>query len=230
VAGAEADDVVRAHALVRVWLPDRPGALALVAARIGAVGGDIVSVDVLEHAGGIAVDEFSVILPDARVLDLMAREIEQVDGASVEHVRLVGAFPDPRIDALESAVRLCESQSASDLQSTLVAHVHSEFLADWAVLLHGDRELCASGDDRPTAEFLAALATGTTASPEVVGGTSGPDDLLVAGLGRHDAVLLVGRDGNPFRRSERAQLVALAAIADRTWTLLDGETGSVTPA
>jgi len=44
----------------------------------------------------------------------------------------------------------------------------------------------------------------------------------VAGLVRHDAVLLVGRDGNPFRRSERAQLVALANIADRTWTLLDG--------
>ncbi|MFO7590661.1 MAG: hypothetical protein R6X23_07155 [Acidimicrobiia bacterium] len=211
-----------AHALVRVWLPDRPGALALVAARIGAVGGDIVSVDVLEHAGGIAVDEFSVILSDPAVLDLMTREIEQVDGASVEHVRLVGAFPDPRIDALESAVRLCESTTVSGLHDTLVAHVRTEFLADWAVLLHGDTELSAAGDHaRPETEFLAALATGTTASPQVVDGTSGPDDLLVAGLARHDAVLLVGRDGNPFRRSERAQLVALAQIADRTWTLLD---------
>ena len=210
-----------AHALVRVWLPDRPGALALVAARIGAVGGDIVSVDVLEHAGGIAVDEFSVILPDADVLELMAREIEQVDGASVEHIRLVGAFPDPRIDALESAVRLCESTTIAQLHDTLVAHVRTEFLADWAVLLRGEDELSATGDDRPATEFLSVLATGTAASPQVVDGTSGPDDLLVAGLPHHEAVLLVGRDGNPFRRSERAQLVALANIADRMWTLLD---------
>ncbi len=215
-------DQPTAHALVRVWLPDRPGALALVAARIGAVGGDIVSVDVLEHAGGIAVDEFSVILPNVAVLDLMAHEIEQVDGASVEHIRVVGAFPDPRIDALESAVRLCQSTTVSVLHDTLVAHVRAEFLADWAVLLHGDDELSSAGDDRPAASFLAALATGTTASPQVVDGTTGPDDLLVAGLAHHDAVLLVGRDGNPFRRSERAQLVALANIADRTWTLLDG--------
>jgi len=33
-------------------------------------------------------------------------------------------------------------------------------------------------------------------------------------------VLLVGRDGRAFRRRERAQLVALAGIADRTWALL----------
>ena len=218
-AGGKSD--ASTHALVRIWLPDRPGALALVAARIGAVGGDIVSVDVLEHAGGIAVDEFSVILPDEAVLDLMTREIEQVDGASVERVRLVGAFPDPRIDALESAVRLCQSSTPTDLHGTLVGHVRTEFLADWSVLLQGEDVLSASGDDRPTGEFLSALATGTTASPHVADGTSGPDDLLVAGLAGHDAVLLVGRDGNPFRRSERAQLVALANIADRTWTLLD---------
>jgi len=35
------------HVLVRVWLPDRPGALGLVASRIGAVDGDIVGIDVL---------------------------------------------------------------------------------------------------------------------------------------------------------------------------------------
>jgi ACT domain-containing protein len=30
--------------LVRIALPDRPGALGLVASRIGAVGGDIVAI------------------------------------------------------------------------------------------------------------------------------------------------------------------------------------------
>jgi hypothetical protein len=35
------------------------------------------------------------------------------------------------------------------------------------------------------------------------------------------AHLLVGRDGHPFRRRERAQLLALARVADRAWGLLE---------
>ncbi len=44
------------NVLIRVWLPDRPGALGLVASRIGAVDGDIVGIDVLERGDGVAVD------------------------------------------------------------------------------------------------------------------------------------------------------------------------------
>ena len=89
-----------AHVLVRVWLPDRPGALGLVASRIGAVGGDIVGIDVLERGADVAVDEFAVVLGTLDVVELLVREVEEVDGASVEEVRVVGAFPDPRLDAL----------------------------------------------------------------------------------------------------------------------------------
>ncbi len=90
-----------AHVLVRVWLPDRPGALGLVASRIGAMRGDIIGVDVLERGLDVAVDEFAVELPDIDLLNLMVKEVEEVDGASVEEVRIVAAFPDPRLDALE---------------------------------------------------------------------------------------------------------------------------------
>src|SRR5204863_1244963 len=85
------------HVLVRVWLPDRPGALGLVASRIGAVDGDIVGIDVLERGSNVAVDEFAVILPTSDLVELLIREIEQVDGASVEEVRTVETFPDPRL-------------------------------------------------------------------------------------------------------------------------------------
>jgi len=209
------------HVLVRVWLPDRPGALGLVAARIGCVGGDIVGIDVLERSEGIAVDEFAVALPSLDVLDLLAKEIEQVDGTSVEEFRVVDAFPDPRLDALESAARLAEADSVDDLRDTLVGHLRREFLADWVALLRDGDILTASGDTHPAAEFLSMLAAGTSASPKVADGTTGPEDLLVAALGNHDATLLVGRNGHPFRRRERAQLVALARIADRAWTLLE---------
>ncbi|HEY8215991.1 MAG TPA: hypothetical protein VIH82_02585 [Acidimicrobiia bacterium] len=211
------------HVLVRVWLPDRPGALGLVAARIGSVGGDIVGVDVLERSEGVAVDEFAVVLPSLEVLELLAREIEQVDGTSVEEFRVVGAFPDARLDALESAANLCEAETPAELRRALVEHLRREFLAEWAVLLVGTELVAGAGTTPPAPEFLAALAAGTAASPKVADGTTGPDDVLVAPLPGHGATVLVGRGGHPFRRRERVQLLALARIADRAWSLLGAE-------
>ncbi len=211
-----------AHVLVRVWLPDRPGALGLVASRIGAVGGDIVGIDVLERGTDIAVDEFAVVLATLDVVDLLVREVEEVDGASVEEVRIVGAFPDPRLDALESATALCEAESVRSLQEALVGLTRREFLGDWAALLERDGLAVADGTTVPTSELLSALAAGTAASPRVADGTTGPDDLAVAPLEGHAAMLLVGREGRPFRRRERVQLLALTRIADRAWTLLSG--------
>jgi len=209
------------HVLVRVWLPDRPGALGLVASRIGSAGADIVGVDVVERGDRIAVDEFAVVVPDDGRLDLMVREIEQVDGASVEEVRRVGIFPDPRLDALESAAALCETESIADLHELLTAHVGREFLADWVALVRGEAMLASDGEGVPDVAKLIALEAGTAASPLVADGVSGPEDLAVARLPAHDAAILVGRDGHVFRRRERAQLMMLARVADRAWTLLD---------
>lgn len=208
------------HVLVRVWLPDRPGALGLVASRIGAVDGDIVGIDVLERGDNVAVDEFAVLLRKSVAIDLLVREIEEVDGASVEEVRTIEHFPDPRLDALESATSLCSAATVGELHDTLVVHTQQEFAADWSALVRDGTMLSFSGEATPDASVLEALVAGTAASPRVADGTTGPDDLAVASLPDHDAALLVGRDGRAFRRRERAQLVALAGIADRTWALL----------
>jgi hypothetical protein len=209
------------HVLVRVWLPDRPGALGLVASRIGSVGADIVGVDVVERGDRVAVDEFAVVVPDDGRLDLLVREIEQVDGASVEEVRQVGIFPDPRLDALESAAVLCETESIEDLHRVLTAHVGREFLADWVALVHDGEIVATDGDGVPDIAMLAVLEAGTAASPLVADGVVGPEDLAVARLAVHDAAILVGRNGHVFRRRERAQLMMLARVADRAWTLLE---------
>ena len=209
------------HALVRVWLPDRPGALGLVASRIGAVRGDIVGVDVLERGTDIAVDEFAVNLPDTDLVPTLVREIEEVDGVSVEEVRAVGHFPDPRLDALESAAALCEAATVEELHTALAAQTKREFLADWTALVDGARVLAHAGDETPSPDVLDALVAGTSASTLVSGGVTGPDDLAVAGFTDHDAALLIGRAGHPLRRRERAQLLALVRIADRAWQLLD---------
>jgi hypothetical protein len=217
----------RTHVLVRVWLPDRPGALGQVAARIGAVRGDIVGVDVLECAGGIAIDEFAVNLADPEVVSILVREIEEVDGASIEEVRIVNHFPDPRLDALGSATRLCAVDSVAELHEALTRQVQEEFLAEWSALICGFEDggedkgtVLATAGSAPPPEMLGALAVGLGASPLVASGETGPEDLATASLPVHAATLLVERQGYPFRLRERGQLNALARIADRLWELL----------
>jgi len=73
--------------VVRIALPDRPGALGLVASRIGAVGGDIVAINILERDGGQAVDEFIVEISGHHLIELLQSEIHEVDGASVLEIR-----------------------------------------------------------------------------------------------------------------------------------------------
>jgi ACT domain-containing protein len=73
--------------IVRIALPDRPGALGLVASRIGAVGGDIVAIHILERQEGRAVDEFVVEIAQ-ELIDLLQSEIHEVDGVSVLEIRV----------------------------------------------------------------------------------------------------------------------------------------------
>jgi hypothetical protein len=73
--------------VVRVWLPDRPGALGLVASRIGAVHGDVTAIDILERGAGRVIDELVVSLPDSASDELLAAEIRAVDGVSVRNGR-----------------------------------------------------------------------------------------------------------------------------------------------
>src|SRR5882724_4369782 len=206
--------------LLRVWLPDRPGALGAVASRIGAVRGDIVGIDVLERNEGVAIDEFGVMLPDAELLPLVVREVEEVDGCRVEHVTVVTHFPDPRLDALISVAVVCEADDPAALQTALATYAGSAFQADWVAVMSEDRVLASYGNP-PADNYLVALAQGAASSPAVASGLAGPDDLAAAPLDTRGAVLLVGRTGNEFRERERAQLLALARIADHIWRRLD---------
>ena len=207
--------------LLRVWLPDRPGALGAVASRIGAVRGDIVGIDVLERDEGVAIDEFGVVLADAELLPLLVREVEEVDGCRVEHVTVVTHFPDPRLDALSSVALVCEAEDAPALQRALATYAGTAFQADWVAVLAAEQVLASYGNP-PAENYLVALASGAASSPAVVAGLAGPADLAAAPLATRGAVLLVGRTGNEFRERERAQLLALARIADHVWRRLDG--------
>jgi hypothetical protein len=199
--------------VVRVLLPDRPGALGAVASRIAAAQGDIVGVDVLERSGSVAVDEFFVDVASADVIPLLVREIEAVDGASVEEAREVDAHSEPLLDALASAESLVSTKTHAELFDRLVTLVNAEFAAEWSALVTESAVLATAGPT-PELDMLLALRAGVAASPAVASGTVGPSDLLVAPLAGLEASLLVSRSGSPIRQTERGQCCGLARITD----------------
>jgi len=73
--------------LLRIRLPDRPGALGAVASRIGAVGGDIVSVEIVSRGVESACDEFIIELGSEDLMTLLLHEIYEVDGVDVDEIR-----------------------------------------------------------------------------------------------------------------------------------------------
>src|SRR3954451_12098710 len=95
--------------VVRLWLPDRPGALGQVASRIGAVRGDVVGIEILERGGGSAIDELVVSLPDDVTREMLLAEIGQGDCVAIEDLRPIeDGRPDAGMLALEIAAQLVE--------------------------------------------------------------------------------------------------------------------------
>ena len=199
--------------VVRVWLPDRPGALGQVASRIGAVRGDVIGIDILERGGGQAVDELVVGLPDGSSVDLLVAEIAQVDGVAVEDVRRVSNDrPDAGLQALDMAAQLAEAPPADvlDLLASLLRELMS---ADWAVAIdtRSSRIIAASGP-APDTGWLAAFIDGSRHLSPQAQADSAPGDLAWAPLHDGDVVVAVGRTGRPFHTRERQQVLLLSRV------------------
>jgi len=211
--------------VLRVWLPDRPGALGAVASRIGAVRGDLVGIDILETGGGRAIDELAVELPEERLVPLLVQEVGEVDGVDVEEVRSVdGPLPDPRLDALETAAVLVQQTHVVDLFAVLTAEAQRDFAADWAavVALEDGNVLVGTGDT-PEPVWLAAFLAGSTSSTTATNGDAGPEDVAFAMFPAGGIALVLGRDGKSFRTRERRQLLGLAKVAGHRWRELTGD-------
>lgn len=201
--------------VVRVWLPDRPGALGQVASRIGAVRGDVVGIDILERGGGRAVDELVVSLPDGSVVDLLVAEITQVDGVAVEDVRRVATDrPDAGLVALEMAAGLAES-SRDDRLGVLCADLVDLLDCSWAVALDGTsrRPVVAVGEP-PEPGWIAAFIDGSRHLSAVDQAAGAPGDLAWAHLASTDLTVALGRSGRPFHTRERHQVALLCRVAD----------------
>ncbi|MBO0732343.1 MAG: hypothetical protein J2P57_23985 [Acidimicrobiaceae bacterium] len=213
--------------VVRVWVPDRPGALGAVASRIGAVRGDLTGIDILERGGGRAIDELVVELPDPGLVPLLVQEVGEVDGVDVEDVRTApDRGTDARLDALETAVALVSQHSTGALLDDLVRNARVDFEADWAAVvdLSSPTPLISVGAT-PPGPWLSAFVAGSRAAVELSHNregtrSEGPDDVAWAELEAAALVCVLGRRGRPWRARERKQLAVLARIVDLRWVEL----------
>ena len=195
--------------VLRIWLPDRPGALGAVASRVGAIRGDVVGIEVVERDGGVAVDDLVVDLPDDGLLELMLAEVRQVDGVRVEDVHPDSAAPaDPTRAAFESACVIMAAGEVDELARLTVEQARRLVGADWVCLLDADGEAVAGSGPVPLASWLGAFRDGVKG-----GGADGPDDPVCLPLAGTRWELLAGRQSRPLRSRERDRLVGLGRLA-----------------
>jgi len=205
--------------VVRVWLPDRPGALGQVASRIGAVRGDVLGIEILETGAGRVIDELVVDLDVASSVDLLIAEVGAVDGVSVEHVRTIdGDRVDPDLVALAVGAELAESAAEARL-SVLCAGVARVADAAWSVAVR-DATIVEAVGETPAPTWLTAFLEG---AQHLNGGNDGdaarlsdhsPSDIVWAHLRRSGVSLAAGRSDRPVHDRERTRVALLARLAD----------------
>lgn len=218
--------------LIRVLLPDRPGALGAVASRIGSVGGDVISIDILERERGVVVDELGVGLAGDDLITLLKDEILEVDGVVIESVRPVeGALPDRHAELLGMATELFTQVSGTGLLEHLVVRVRRTLAATFAAIFDfaaGDTLAC---DGRPPGdEQLSDMARAVIEPKEAPLGSEGTAsvpmaDIVVverattaaAGMVHAGLVLVVGRADPILRERELQWISIMAELADHGW-------------
>jgi hypothetical protein len=207
--------------LIRVQLPDVPGALGAVAAALGAIGADILSVDVVERNNGLAIDDLVVELPKGRLPDVLITAAESVKDVEVDAVR-----PYAGVLNTHRELELVEEVAAQPDEGLAIftEGVPRIVRAGWAMVVGPEagaaRTLTAS-TAAPQLKTLdlpfLPLARATVLDGEEAWvpetwkelGT----ELAATPLGKPDRVLLVGRPGGPqFRAAEVARLAHLAGI------------------
>lgn len=196
--------------VVRVWLPDRPGALGQVASRIGSVRGDVLAIEILEVGGGRVIDELVVALPDPSLVDLMVAEVHAIDGVSVEHVReSTDGHVDASLVSLSVTAELAE-RPRGERMASFVDGVERLTEATWVMVAH-DGAVIASRGDVPAPEWITALLAGSSHLGDPHATSS---DMFWSDLPRSGMWVAAGREGRTVHDRERVRLDLFARIAD----------------
>ncbi len=206
--------------LIRVQLPDRPGALGAVASRIGSVGGDVVSIDILERHGDLVVDELGVGLEGDHLVKLVRDEILEVDGVFVESIRPVAEpIPDRFADLLDVATDLFVQTTRRQLFEQLARHARRSLGADVAAVLRPEGGMAVAEDG--DIEGRAGLPADAVRTP--AGDETDRRNVVTASMPGSNLVLVVARDDPVLRARERQWISLMADLADHCCRVLPAD-------
>lgn len=195
--------------LLRLALPNVPGSLGRVASAIGAAGGDIDAIQIVEtDPSGIAIDDVLLNVVPGAMPDSIVSACTALEGVEVLWISryAVGGTLSLDLEAVEAMT------THPDLAlEHLVDIVPLTFRADWAA-----RVRSAPGG-------LASIVQATDSAPPLLPWPGDhlrrielDDDqtLAVASpLGEHEALIVARRGGPEFLDSELARLSHLVALA-----------------
>lgn len=202
--------------LLRVALPDVPGSLGRLASAIGAVGGNIDAIEIVErdHHGRAVDDVFlaadSGVLPDTIISACTA--LQDVEVLWISHYG-AGSNLTRDLEVVEAM-----TSSPRTARDTLVDLLPATFVVDWAARVRriGDGGLVLHGSAAAPTEvaedILWPSEMGRGCRIEVPERLS---ELLLAGCSfEKDEMIVIARRGGPeILDSEIARLCHLGALA-----------------
>ena len=135
--------------VLRVSLPDQPGSLGDVAATLGTIGADIVSLRVIDRDSFNAVDEICVA-GTGMSPERLRVAVESVPGVVCEIVRRIARVPDP-LGGLQLADKLARIEA--EPYECLAEGLPEALGATWALVMRvtsdGPRAEAVSSDAPP---------------------------------------------------------------------------------
>ncbi len=207
--------------LMRVRVPDEPGALGLLATALGTTQVDILSVDVVERVDDVAVDDLVVELPHGAFPDGLITVAEAITGVQVISVRpFTGLLDTHRELELIDLV----AATISDRLQVLVDGLPRVLGVGWAMIFaNGDRGPYRMAGSPASPESETMLSRWQPLRRPVsldVDGDWVPQTwrdldtaLAATPLGTDQRIVMIGRPGGPeFRPSEVARLGHMAGI------------------
>jgi hypothetical protein len=207
--------------LLRVSVPDRPGALGALASAIGEAGGDITAVDVVERGLSAAVDDVLVETPDATSADTILAKVSVLPAVEIEAWQ-----PFTEGDQLRDGLDIVDGlgSTASRALAAITRIAPAVLRARWVVIIDQVNSGVAITQASAGAPWVrwSALPWLPLASAGVVDADpawlphdwGGDPHLAAAPVGDSQMALLAVRPTGPrFRPAEIAKLANLAAIA-----------------
>jgi hypothetical protein len=207
--------------LLRVSVPDRPGALGALATEIGKAGGDITAVDVVERGAAVAVDDILVDTPNHAAASVVEAKLRSLPEVVIEAWQPF-TEGDQLSDGLDIVDGLGSTSSRAFAAITRIAP--AVLRARWVVIIdevNGGVAITQASAGAPWVRWAALpwlpldSAAVIDADPSWLPHEWGSDPQLAgAPVGAsHMALLAVRPSGPQFRRGEIARLANLAAIA-----------------